>query len=492
MRHVLLTAGLLLGPAVAGAQQAVPAALSLADAITIARDKNPAYRQVLNDRGPAEWGVRGAFSSLVIPTVSAAGGMSYTGPGSQTFLSSSFTQSVSTVSSFYDLSLSWQLSGTTLSQPWLAKAQQHAVDADIAGAANALATGITQQYLTVLQTRDQAELARKTLARNDEFLKLAQARFSVGQATLIDVRQAQVARGQAAVALLRAQTVVSVEKLRLFEQMGVTPPTEVQAIQLTDTFAVQTPAWQLPDLLTMAEGQNPALKALRAREAAAAWGVRAATSSYGPSLSLSAGWSGFTQQFTDVDPLIRSGQTSANTQYGACLSSDSVRTGAGLSPRGCAGLQWDPVRDEAALRSQNSVFPFEFTRQPFQARLSISLPIFTNFSQERRVSESRAQHGDLEEAVRARGLAVQTEVSQAFLTLQTAFRTIGLQDTNRSAAREQLQLATERYRVGSGTFFELLDAQVAALRAENDYVNAIYDYHKSLAALEAAVGRSLR
>jgi len=495
MRHVLLTAGLLLGPVVAGAQQvatAAPAGLSLADAIAIARDKNPAYRQVLNDRGPAAWGVRGAFTSLFVPNVTATGGMSYTGPGSQTFLSSSFSQSVSTVSSFYDLSLTWQLSGATLSQPWLAKAQQHAVDADIAGAANALATGITQQYLTVLQARDQAELARKTLERNDEFLKLAQARFSVGQATLIDVRQAQVARGQAAVALLRAQTLVSVEKLRLFQQMGVTPPTDVQAVQLTDTFAVQTPAWQLTDLLTMAEEQNPALKALRAREVAAAWGVRAATSSYGPSLSASAGWSGFTQQFTDVEPLIRSGEFAANTRYGQCLSNDSVRTGAGLPAAGCAGIQWDPVTDEAALRAANSVYPFQFTRQPFQARLSISLPLFTNFARTQRVSEARAQHGDMEEAVRARGLAVQTEVSQAFLTLQTAFRTIGLQDTNRTAAREQLQLATERYRVGSGTFFELLDAQVAGLRAENDYVNAIYDYHKSLAALEAAVGRSLR
>jgi outer membrane protein len=495
MRHVLLTAGLLLGPAVAGAQQVAPAApagLSLADAIAIARDKNPAYRQVLNDRGPAAWGVRGGFTSLFVPNVTATGGMSYTGPGSQTFLSSSFSQSVSTVSSFYDLSLNWQLSGATLSQPWLAKAQQHAVDADIAGAANALATGITQQYLTVLQARDQAELARKTLERNDEFLKLAQARFSVGQATLIDVRQAQVARGQAAVALLRAQTLVSVEKLRLFQQMGVTPPTDVQAVQLTDTFAVQTPAWQLTDLLTMAEEQNPALKALRAREVAAAWGVRAATSSYGPSLSASAGWSGFTQQFTDVEPLIRSGEFAANARYGQCLSNDSVRTAAGLPAAGCAGFQWDPVTDEAALRAANSVFPFQFTRQPFQARLSISLPLFTNFARTQRVSEARAQHGDMEEAVRARGLAVQTEVSQAFLTLQTAFRTIGLQDTNRTAAREQLQLATERYRVGSGTFFELLDAQVAGLRAENDYVNAIYDYHKSLAALEAAVGRSLR
>jgi outer membrane protein len=491
MKQVPLIAGLLLGPAVAGAQQAAPATLSLADAIAIARDQNPAYRQVLNNRGPAAWGVRGAFSSLVIPNVSASGGMSYTGAGSQTFLSSSFSQSVSTISSAYSLGLSWELSGATLSQPWLAKAQQRAVDADIAGAANALATGITQQYLTVLQARDQAELARKTLDRNDEFLKLAQARFNVGQATLIDVRQAQVARGQAAVALLRAQTLVSVEKLRLFEQMGVTPPTDVQAVQLTDTFALQTPAWQMTDLLTMAESQNPALKALRAREGAAAWGVRAATSSYGPILSVTAGWSGFTQQFTDVDPIIASQQYSFGQQKTACDEDNVIRDNNGLPLRNCNLYVWGS-QNEQTLRDQNSVFPFQFTRQPFQARLSISLPLFTNFSRTMRVSQARADHGDLEEAVRARGLAVQTEVSQAYLTLQTAFRTIGLQDTNRSAAREQLQLATERYRVGSGTFFELLDAQVAGLRAENDYVNAIYDYHKALAALEAAVGRSLR
>src|SRR5713101_4466204 len=483
MKQVLIVAGLLLGPAaVAVAQQPrtqiTSAGLSLADAIALARERNPAYRQAQNNRAPAAWAVRGAYSSLLIPSISVSGGMSYTGPGSQTFLSSSFTQSVSTVSSFYDLGLSWQLSGTTLSQPGLAKAQQRATDADIAGAENVLVTGIKQQYLTVLQARAQADLAKKTLQRSEEYLKLAQARYGVGQATLIDVRQAQVARGQAEVALLRAQTGVSVEKLRLFEQMGVTPPIDVAAVQLTD-------------LMTMAEQQNPALKALRAREGAAAWNVRAATSSYGPALSLSAGWSGFTQQFTNVDPIIFSQQAAFANEYSQCQDNNTIRANAGLPPNDCSGFIWG-ASNEQALRSRNSVFPFQFTRQPFQARLTVTLPIFNNFGRELAISNARAQHGNLEESVRARGLAVQTEVSQAFLTLQTAFRTVGLQDTNRSAAREQLQLATERYRVGSGTFLELLDAQVAALRAESDAVNATYDYHKALALLEAAVGRSLR
>ena len=505
MRQQLIVAALLVGlplsPAAIAAQQptippAVSAAgtagLSLADAIAVARDRNPAYRQAQNNRGPAAWSVRGAYSSLLIPSLVASGGMTYTGPGSQTFLAQSFSQSVSTVSSFYDLGLSWQLSGTTLSQPGLAKAQQRAAEADVAGAENLLVTGIKQQYLTVLQADAQADLARKTLQRNEEFLKLAQARYGVGQATLIDVRQAQVARGQAEVAVLRARTLVDVEKLRLFEQMGVTPPVDVASVRLTDSFTVQPPPWQLQDLLTIAEQQNPSLKALRAREGAAAWGVRAATSSYGPALSVSAGWSGFTQQFTNVDPLISSAEVAAGTRYGACLSNDSVRTASGLNAIGCNQLLWNPAVDAKAIRDANSVFPFQFTQQPFQARLTVSLPIFNNFARELSVSNARAQHGDLEESVRARGLAVHTEVSQAFLTLQTAFRTVGLQDTNLSAAREQLQLATERYRVGSGTFFELLDAQVASLRAESDAVNATYDYHKALALLEAAVGRALR
>jgi len=83
-------------------------------------------------------------------------------------------------------------------------------------------------------------------------------------------------------------------------------------------------------------------------------------------------------------------------------------------------------------------------------------------------------------------------VSQGYYTLQTAYQTITIQVTNRVAAREQLRLATERYRVGSGTFFELLDAQLAAQRADADYINAVYAYHRSVASLEAAVGRSLR
>src|SRR5881409_2139552 len=318
MRLLLLSVGLAVCPALARPQQPVPANLSLADAIALARAHNPAYRQALNDRAPAAWRARNAFANMLLPTVTASGGIGYAGPGQQNFLTSSFSQNVSTWSSNYGFSLDWALSGQTLTQPGFQQAQLAAADADVAGAETNLVTGVTQQYLTVLQARDNAEVARQQLQHDEEFLKLAQARYDVGRASLIDVRQAQVARGQAEVGLLRAQTAVQVEKLRLIQAIGVTAPLDLAGVQLTDTFAVQTPAWQLNDLLTMAEDQNPSLKALRARERAAGWGVKAATASYGPAVSVSAGWSGFTQKLSDINPSIASAHASASADSTQC------------------------------------------------------------------------------------------------------------------------------------------------------------------------------
>jgi len=491
MNRLLLSVGLVVCPVLAVSQQPVPANLSLADAIALARQHNPLYRQTIHDRSPAAWGVRSAWSSLWLPSVTASGGVAYAGPGEQNFLTSSFSQSVSTWSSSYSFLLDWTLNGQTLSQPGLKKAQLNAADADVRGAETNLVTSVTQQYLTVLQARDNAEVARQQRQHDEEFLKLAQARYDVGRASLIDVRQAQVARGTAEVVLLRARTAVQVEKLRLFQEIGVAAPVDLGTVQLTDTFPVQTPTWQLPDLLTMAEQQNPALKALRERERAAGWGVKAASSSWGPSINLSAGWAGFTQKLSDVNPTIAAIRQSAQTDSLACDYENTAWLNTGQTPLNCAVLT-NTGAQEQAFRDQNARYPFHFTPQPFQARLTVTIPLWGNFQQPLQVSQAKATQQDLQESVRARGLQVQTDVSQAYLTLETAYQTIAIQDTNRTAAREQLQLATERYRVGSGTFFELLDAQVAGLRAETDYINAVYDYHKALAALEAAVGRPLR
>src|SRR2546429_5296039 len=252
MKPLLLSVGLFVCPAIAIRERPAPATLSPPDAIASASEHNPAYRQTIHDRSPAAWSVRNAWSSLWLPSVTASGGVGYAGPGEQNFLTSSFSQSVSTWSSSYSFLLDWTLNAQTLSEPGLKKAQLNAAQADVVGAETNLATAVTQQYLTVLQARDNGEVARQQLDHDEQFLKLAQARYEVGRASLIDVRQAQVARGAAEVSLLRARTAVQVEKLRLFQQIGVSAPGDLGTGQLTDPFSVPTPTRRVGGLPRMA------------------------------------------------------------------------------------------------------------------------------------------------------------------------------------------------------------------------------------------------
>jgi outer membrane protein TolC len=487
-----LSAVCLVQPPVSHAQDRpqIPAALTLADAVDLARNYNPLLRQTANDLTGTRWGVRNAYASFV-PSVSLDGSMGYSGAGSQTFLTSQFVQQSSTIGSSYGVNLSLQLSGRSLMQPAVANAQHRAAEARLSGEEVSLESNIRGQYLLVLEAEAQVQLAELQVTRNEEFLRLAQARFDVGQNTQLDVRQAEVALGQSEVLFLRNEQSVIVEKLRLFQLMGLPAPDDPNQVTLTDTFPITEPAWQLSDLLGEAEQANPDLIALRAQSSAASTSERAAKSTWLPTLSFNAGWSGYTQQYRDIDPLITNARASADGQLAECNFINNSLVNPGESGLDCSGISFTP-EDEARIRADNDVFPFDFTSQPFSARVTISLPIFTQFSRPLEIAEASARADDAREAVRGAELQVRTNVSQAYYGLRAAYEAIGIQENNQVAAAEQLRLATERYRVGSGTFFELLDAQLAAQQAEADYINAIYAYHRAIATLENAVGRPLR
>ena len=165
----------------------------------------------------------------------------------------------------------------------------------------------------------------------------------------------------------------------------------------------------------------------------------------------------------------------------------------GKSPRraeDCSGLIFGSAQRQALI-DQNSQYPFHFPRPPSQPSLRIPIPLWSNFQQPISVSQAKSNQEQADQAARAQSLALRTLVQNGYLTLQTAYQTIAIQDTNRTAAQEGLKLATDRYRVGSGTFLDVVNAQVADAKAESDYVTAVYNYHKARAALEAAVGKPL-
>ena len=484
------------------ARPPIQVTVTLEDALNEARSMNPAYRQALNDQNPADWAVRNAWSSLFLPSLSASSGLSYTGTGESRFGGGLTNRSPAYVSSNYFLGLDWTLSGRTVTGPGLEKANARAVEADINDADIRLTGDITDQYLSVLQTTAQVEVARQQVERNQIFLDLAQARFQLGQATLLDVRQAEATRGQSQSNLIVAEQAENVAKLELFRRMGIHPPTSVQNIGFTSSFAVTQPTFELQTLVDLAERENPTLNAFRAREDAATWSTKAAKSDFLPTLSARANWSGFTQQFTDQNALLSSNLFGSQSAQANCVMQNAINNGAlpQLPLDNCAPGNFGLTSNGSALTPQaqqqildrNNVFPLDYTSSPFSASLTVSLPIFTGFNRSLSVARAEAALQDADESVRAAELQVRALVTERFLALDGAYRAVGIQETSRSAAREQLRLAQDRYRLGSGNATELSDAQNAVALAEGNYVNAVYAYHRALTALEVAIGRPLR
>jgi outer membrane protein len=160
-------------------------------------------------------------------------------------------------------------------------------------------------------------------------------------------------------------------------------------------------------------------------------------------------------------------------------------------PKDCSGLALTPAQEQAVLAS-NRLFPFIYEKNPFAASLDVSFPIFDGFSRERQLQEARMAADDARHRRRAEELNRKADVTASLLALETAHRSVALEDRNAATAAEQLYLAQERYRLGAGSILELTQAQETKVRADQARLAAVYSFHENLAALEAAVGVPLR
>jgi outer membrane protein len=462
--------------------------LTLDEAIGLARRNNPVYLQQTTSRRTADAAVRSAKGAL-LPSADANFGTRYQQGGQQVFNGLSFSNSSDAIQSSYGLNLNYRVNSASFVNPKAAIANRDAVDADITGAGEQLRASVTQQYLSVLQAQARSALQDTLVNTAQSQLELAQAKLAVGSGTSLDIRRAEVALGQAKVQLLTAQNNVEVEKLRLYQQLGVAQPSNVS---LTTDFPVNPPTFSLDSLLDLARRQNPAVLALRSRERAAALNVRVAQAAYTPTLNLSTGWGGNSYQYTDAEYLVNQARGSALGQMAACLTDDSVRTRVGLASNNCASRYTFTDAQAQAIRDRNSQFPFKFQRSPLALTASLSIPVFDNFNREERVQRASVDRETATYNTKAKELQMTADVTQAYLTLKTAAQTVALQEQNATKAKEELSYAEERYKVGASTFLDVITSRGTYEQALIDRVNAVYDYHKAFAALENAVGRPLR
>jgi outer membrane protein len=463
--------------------------LTIDQAIDQARRNNPDLQQTLNNRVGARAAVRSAIGAL-LPRADASLSAQRQQGGEQIFGGTSLGANSDVNQSSYQIGFDYRLNSASLINPTLQRANRDAVEADITGATETLRSNVIQQYLQTLQAEANADLQDSLVVASRTELVLAQAREIVGSGTQLDIQRAEVALGLQQVQVLKARNQIEIEKLRLFQLMGINQPPNVK---LVSQFPVTPTNLRLEDLLEAARRQNPLVLALRSRERVANLNVRREQGEYSPTLSLSTGIGGYTYGYTSSNFPIRQAMAQTEASRLGCIRTEEVRAALNLSNdlAGCSAIAFTPAQAEA-IRQSNSRFPFNFTKQPRSFTAMLSLPLFDGFAREQRVQEAMATRSDARYSVRARELALTADVTAAYLTLITAEKTVALQEQNAAKARQELKLMQDRYRIGATTFVDLAQSRATYERAESDRINAVYDYHKAFAVLESAVGKPLR
>jgi outer membrane protein len=484
---------------VAGSLEAQePAAtMTLEEAISLARRNNPTFRATANDESVSDWQAREAYSQF-LPALSVSQRFAYTASGipqavgAFTAADLGLGRSPEQYTSSYGVNLGLTVGGATFFQAAQARANSKAVSARIGAAEYTLATDVTRQYLAVLRARDAIRINRSAFESADQALKLATARLEVGDVTRLDVAQAEVDHGRAEVGVIQAENQYQTDMLRLMQQIGITLDRD---IELTSTFEVFEPTWALDELLARALENHPQVVASRAAEGAAKASARAAAMNYLPTVSVGAGWNGFVRR-TGTDAYnLEQARNGAENRIENCEFENALI--AGLTsplpgyPRNCSALALTPEQEQRAL-NQNSAFPFDYAANPLSVGITISMPIWDQFTREVRLQSARVAAQDASHQRRAEELSRRTEVATNLLALSTAYRTVSIEERNAARAGEQLQLARESYRLGAGSILELTTAQEQKVRADQAHLGALYAFHETLAALEAAVGQKLR
>jgi len=120
--------------------------------------------------------------------------------------------------------------------------------------------------------------------------------------------------------------------------------------------------------------------------------------------------------------------------------------------------------------------------------LRFSLPIFTGFRQTYESEKTSYHYQSAREERKKLEKEAAYETWEAYHNLKTAQKNSEVAVQMQKSARENQNVTTGMYKVGKATMLDVLTAEAAWLEAENERINAEYEFIISQAALLKAIG----
>ena len=286
---------------------------------------------------------------------------------------------------------------------------------------------VINAYLNGLLAREQVRVAQAAVAMTQSDLDRAHAREQQGLAVASDVLSAQAQLAQAKENLIRARNGVAISQAALNVAMGVPEdaPTQTEG----KLAPVQVALGDLASLQQQAIKQRPDYREAQLQAEKAGNSVSLARKEYLPRIDMMGSWEQDNQTF--------------------------------------------------AARGGNN----------WVAGATLTFSIFNGGARRAQIAESKAYQRRAEAMRSQMESAVRLQVREAFLNLNAARERVEVSRDSAAQAEESLRILRNRYDAGLATIMDLLRAETMRTSAQNNHLNAVYDYRLAFAALELATGK---
>lgn len=280
----------------------------------------------------------------------------------------------------------------------------------------ALLATVAVAYYNLVRLEQQRAVLEATVAISEERLRIAEMRYSLGAASRLEVSRAQVDLNADRAALLRHEVLLLQQRAAFNEMLGRDPKVPFRTI---DTIVVDE-TLTLTALQEAASRQNPSLQRAQAALTVAAHTQRELSAQRWPQVELIAGY----------------GYTNLNSESGFMRQSRTHNVNYGLS---------------------------------------LTLNLFDGFNRRRQIENARLNYQAAQLQLQETTQALQTALTQQYAAYRRYLELVQLEQENLEAARLNVEVALEQFRLGTITSVELREVQQALLQAEERLVNARYE-----------------
>ena len=424
----------LLVPTILSAQTApdtTPRAITVDEAVRLARRNSPLAVQARGDLRVARAGIKSAYFAF-IPTAGVSLGSSWRrGLEYDPQENRIITASSLSFGSGLGMRLDLFDGGRRFFELRAAQAQRDAADAAEIVQQYQIALDVKRQYYDVLAAREAEQAARAQLAEAEQQLRVSSVRVAAGAASRSDSLRSVVTVGNARLAILDAENRVQLANASLTRLVGTSFPV---------TATPEDPAEPSAEMLDQTQ-----LLALAER---------------GP----------LVEQAGAQLSVARAQSRSALTAFLPTISASAQRGGAGFDRR--FGLD----------------SPFNYS-SGFQVSMNFSL--LNGLQREENVVRANVAADNAEAQLRDAHLRAQQELTQALGLFRNAGQRVAVQLVSVAATEEDLRLQQQRYALGAASVLDVLTSQSALNAARNSLITARFDQRVARARLEALIGRPL-